>query len=111
MAQTRELVEEQKQSLTETEDVFLIITSISEQIRHSIADVSKEMTNIAADQVAFGEIIQEFAAGSEETAAASEEVNASTDEQLHHLQQVAETSEQLMEQTNQLNDLIKRFTI
>ncbi|GGE69491.1 methyl-accepting chemotaxis protein [Priestia taiwanensis] len=111
MTQTRQLADEQKQSLTETEDVFLVITSIAEQVRLSIADISTAMNNIGNEQAAFGEILQEFAAGSEETAAASEEVNASTDEQLQHLQQVVETSEQLIEQTDELRELVKRFNI
>jgi methyl-accepting chemotaxis protein len=111
MTQTRELADEQKKSLTETEDVFLIITSISEQVRYSITDISKAMTNIGEEQAAFGEVLQEFAAGSQETAAASEEVNASTDEQLTHLQQVEATSEQLIEQTERLKELVKRFNI
>ncbi|GGE69486.1 methyl-accepting chemotaxis protein [Priestia taiwanensis] len=111
MTQTRQLADEQKQSLTETEEVFLVITSIAEQVRLSITDISTSMNHIGEEQVAFGAILQEFAAGSEETAAASEEVNASTDEQLQHLQQVAETSEQLIEQTNELREVVKRFNI
>jgi methyl-accepting chemotaxis protein len=111
MTETRQLADEQKKSLTETEETFVIITSISEQVNRSIADISKAMNSIREEQMIFGEVLQEFAAGSEETAAASEEVNASTDEQLYNLQQVASTSRQLMEQTERLRELVQRFTI
>jgi methyl-accepting chemotaxis protein len=111
MNYTRQMSDEQQQSVTNTEEAFQLIMSASERLTQSVQEVTTEVDNIANEQVAFAEVIQVFAAGSQETAAASEEVNASTDEQLTYLQHVVSTTESLQEESKKLKKLVRHFHV
>lgn len=111
MNQTRQMANEQQQSVMNTESAFNSITSAADKLAQSVKQVTVEMENIAKDQETFGQIIQVFAAGSEETAAASEEVNASIDEQLTYLQHVATTSDDLQINSQKVRELVQHFRV
>ncbi|GGE69501.1 methyl-accepting chemotaxis protein [Priestia taiwanensis] len=111
MQHTREMADEQQQSVGNTEQAFQSIIAASERLTESVQEVTKEVDSIAEEQEAFAGVIQVFAAGSQETAAASEEVNASTDEQSTYLQHVMTTSENLQEESKKLKELVERFRV
>jgi methyl-accepting chemotaxis protein len=111
MNHTRQMADEQQQSVANTESAFQLIISASERLTQSVQEVTTEVDTIADEQAAFAEVIQVFAAGSQETAAASEEVNASTDEQLSYLQHVVSTTESLQEESKKLKELVQHFHV
>jgi methyl-accepting chemotaxis protein len=111
MQHTRQIADEQQQSVANTEQAFQSIIAVSERLAESVQEVTTEVDKIAHEQSSFAEVIQVFAAGSQETAAASEEVNASTDEQFTYLQHVVSTSEGLQEESKKLKELVQHFQV
>jgi methyl-accepting chemotaxis protein len=111
MNQTRQMANDQQQSVMNTERAFESITTAADKLAQSVKEVTIEMDKIAHEQSTFAKVIQVFAAGSEETAAASEEINASTDEQLTYLQHVATTSDHLQVDSQKLKELVQHFRV
>ncbi|MBP2242666.1 methyl-accepting chemotaxis protein [Cytobacillus eiseniae] len=111
MDRTKETFNQQSDVVKETELNFNNLSEFVEGMRQSILYISNEMIHIAESKEEVIGGIHNMAAMSEQSAASCEEVSASTDEQVHALQSVAASAEQLTELSNELKEVVDRFKI
>ncbi|KMY55583.1 hypothetical protein AC623_17930 [Bacillus sp. FJAT-27231] len=111
MQETRETFQHQEAVVHNTGTAFGEIAKLMEEMKYSIDEVYNEVQEVAKHKEEVARTIQIMAATSEETAASCEEVSASTAEQLHAIQAVAESAEQLTNLSNDLQSATNQFKV
>ncbi|HEY9576605.1 MAG TPA: methyl-accepting chemotaxis protein [Pseudobacillus sp.] len=111
MQETRETFQHQETVVHDTGTAFREIAKLMEEMKLSIDTVYDEIQEVAKHKEEVAKTIQTMAATSEETAASCEEVSASTVEQLHTIQTVAESAEQLTNLSNELQSVTNQFKV
>ncbi|WP_404318125.1 methyl-accepting chemotaxis protein [Bacillus lumedeiriae] len=111
MVKTRTNFDNQTAVVEETGAVFEALSSLVERIETSIATINQEIIEAAEAKNEVLQVMEGIAASSQQSAAASEEISASADEQLRAIQAVTESSERLMELSNELKSAVGRFKL
>jgi len=111
MSKTKEITLEQNAAVKDTETAFMTIQDLMYQVIHSIDNMSDEMKKTVTLKDDVVQSIESLSAISEESAAAAEEVSASTQDQLQAIDTVSKSAEELNQSSNELEQLIKKFTI
>jgi methyl-accepting chemotaxis protein len=111
MKKTRSNFDEQTTAVEETSAIFNQLSMLVETIESSILMINREIKEVALakDDVIYS--MSGIAATSQQSAAASEEVSASAEEQLKAIRTVSESSEQLMELSVELKEVVEQFKL
>ncbi|WP_346898372.1 methyl-accepting chemotaxis protein [Clostridium sp. UBA7503] len=111
MDEVKEIVNEQTESVKETETKFEgiaeateLVMDIVEQLNHSTELMEQNKDNIL-------ELVQNLSAISEENAAGTQEASASMEEQAATIEEIANSGESLSSIAEDLNSLIEKFKI
>ena len=90
------------------------VRRLAEETQKNSADISEITNQIVGDLGvkvrSLQEILQNFAAQSEEFSAISEEVGASTEEQTAAMSQLTNAAQKLAQQADSLADSVSKFT-
>ncbi|WP_133058603.1 methyl-accepting chemotaxis protein [Halalkalibacter urbisdiaboli] len=100
----------QKDSVTDTEQVFQSINDSVQSIIQSIKNIDNGVTNMNELQKEVLSAIESISAFTEQSAASTQQVSASTEEQLKAIDQVAQSAEKLSELSEELKTSIKQFS-
>lgn len=111
MSKTFTIVQGQHEAVETTEKSFNEIESAVGNIVESIEDVSKSILQLHASKNTMLSSIERIATISETNAGMTEEVTASVDEQQKAVQLVTDSSNNLSEEIQGLQESIKKFTI
>ncbi|MBU8881267.1 methyl-accepting chemotaxis protein [Bacillus sp. FJAT-29790] len=111
MNKTKENFNLQSEVVNDTEVNFHTISDLVENMKESILFIHSEMDRVSESKEELTSGIHIMAAMAEQSAASCEEVSASTDEQVHALQTVAESAEQLTELSNELKEVVDKFKL
>ena len=111
MSKTFTIVQGQHEAVETTEKSFNEIESAVGNIIESIEDVSKSILQLHASKNTMLASIERIATISETNAGMTEEVTASVDEQQKAVQLVTDSSNDLSEEIQGLQESIKKFTI
>lgn len=111
MSKTFAIVQGQHEAVETTEKSFNEIESAVGNIIESIEDVSRSIVQLNASKNTMLASIERIATISETNAGMTEEVTASVDEQQKAVQLVTESSNNLSEEIQGLQESIKKFTI
>ncbi len=111
MEKTYDIVQGQQQSVTMTENSFKEIESAVKNIVCSIEEVSVSIVQLNTSKDTMLNSIENIATISEASAARTEEVTASVDEQLHAIQMVTESANNLTNEIQGLQSAIQQFNI
>lgn len=111
MSKTFTIVQGQHEAVETTEKSFNEIESAVGNIIESIEDVSKSILQLHASKNTMLASIERIATISETNAGMTEEVTASVDEQQKAVQLVTDSSNNLSEEIQGLQESIKKFTI
>ena len=96
-----------------------------EDAGHAFANITQHIHDLSGQMMDVSEVVEELTSGSEavmnsinevsivveDTASATEEVSAMTEEQLASLQEMSDTSKQLNQMSDALDELVKRFKL
>ncbi|OAH58748.1 hypothetical protein AWH49_03470 [Domibacillus aminovorans] len=104
MKKTHSNFDEQMNVVEETSMIFTKISTLVGTIALSISTINSEIKEVALTK---DEVIYVMAG----IASASEEVSASAEEQLKAIRTVTESSEQLMELSIDLKEVVERFKL
>ncbi|KGR86129.1 methyl-accepting chemotaxis protein [Lysinibacillus odysseyi] len=111
MAKTFTIVQGQHEAVETTEKSFNEIENAVGNIMESIEDVSRSILQLNASKDTMLSSIERIALISETNAGMTEEVTASVDEQQKAIQLVTDSSNNLSEEIQGLQESIKKFTI
>ncbi|GER66866.1 putative sensory transducer protein YvaQ [Weizmannia acidilactici] len=90
---------------------FEIIKAKVEDMAERIQGVSAAFSHILASSQKMGESVEHIAAVTEESAAGAEEISASVLEQRHSIESIAESAKTLASMVEQMNSLVRKFTL
>ncbi|NUU80102.1 methyl-accepting chemotaxis protein [Paenibacillus xylanilyticus] len=96
-----------------------------EDAGHAFANITQHIHDLSSQMMDVSAVVEELTSGSEavmnsinevsivveDTASATEEVSAMTEEQLASLQEMSDTSKQLNQMSDALDELVKRFKL
>ncbi|MCY6484198.1 methyl-accepting chemotaxis protein [Clostridium aestuarii] len=109
MQQMTTIVNEQTESVKETENKFEGIAQAIEKTRKAIDTLNESEKMMANKKDNIISSIENLSAISEENAAATEEVSASVEEQTASMEQISNASESLAELAEEMNIIIAQF--
>ncbi|MEK3707364.1 methyl-accepting chemotaxis protein [Paenibacillus sp. FSL R7-0198] len=104
-------VNEGLRTIEDAGNAFSTITQHIHNLSGEILEVSAVVEELTSGSEAVMKSINEVSAVVEDTASATEEVSAMTEEQLASLQEMSDTSKQLNEMSDALDQLVKRFKL
>ncbi|WP_340401315.1 methyl-accepting chemotaxis protein [Paenibacillus sp. FSL H8-0079] len=104
-------VNEGLQTIEDAGHAFSTITQHIHNLSGEVLEVSAVVEELTSGSEAVMKSISEVSAVVEDTASATEEVSAMTEEQLASLQEMSDTSKQLNEMSDALDQLVKRFKL
>ncbi|WP_050180236.1 methyl-accepting chemotaxis protein [Domibacillus robiginosus] len=111
MKKTRSNFNEQTEAVEETSKVFHQLSTLVSTIDSSIAAINQEIKEVGTIKDEVIHTMTGIAAASQQSAAASEEVSASAEEQLRAVRTVTDSSEQLMELSTDLKEMVNQFKL
>ncbi|OXS76533.1 methyl-accepting chemotaxis protein [Domibacillus enclensis] len=111
MSKTRQNFDDQMTSVEETSRVFHQLSSVVDTMEASILTINREIKEAGAAKEDVIHTMTGIAAASQQSAAASEEVSASAEEQLKAIKTVTDSSEQLMELSVELKEVVDQFKL
>ncbi|MBM7647378.1 methyl-accepting chemotaxis protein [Bacillus ectoiniformans] len=106
-----QLMEGQNQSVSDTESAFTHNAELAYNLGQSVSDLTAKLKDMIGYKEKAMLSIQSVSAISEQTAASAEQVSASASEQQRELERVAETTEQMNQIANELEEVVNRFTL
>ncbi|MGO4730200.1 methyl-accepting chemotaxis protein [Paenibacillus sp. 2KB_22] len=104
-------VNEGLRTIEDAGNAFSTITQHIHNLSGEVLEVSAVVEELTSGSEAVMRSINEVSAVVEDTASATEEVSAMTEEQLASLQEMSDTSKQLNEMSDALDQLVKRFKL
>ncbi|WP_017689518.1 methyl-accepting chemotaxis protein [Paenibacillus sp. PAMC 26794] len=104
-------VNEGLRTIEDAGNAFSTITQHIHNLSGEVLEVSAVVEELTSGSEAVMKSINEVSAVVEDTASATEEVSAMTEEQLASLQEMSDTSKQLNEMSDALDQLVKRFKL
>ncbi|MBY0218324.1 methyl-accepting chemotaxis protein [Paenibacillus illinoisensis] len=104
-------VNEGLRTIEDAGHAFANITQHIHELSGQMMDVSAVVEEITSGSEAVMNSINEVSIVVEDTASATEEVSAMTEEQLASLQEMSDTSKQLNQMSDALDELVKRFKL
>ncbi|MBY0118307.1 methyl-accepting chemotaxis protein [Paenibacillus xylanexedens] len=104
-------VNEGLRTIEDAGNAFSTITQHIHNLSGEVLEVSAVVEELTSGSEAVMKSINEVSAVVEDTASATEEVSAMTEEQLASLQEMSDTSKQLNEMSDTLDQLVKRFKL
>ncbi|MEK4361182.1 methyl-accepting chemotaxis protein [Paenibacillus sp. FSL M8-0212] len=104
-------VNEGLRTIEDAGNAFSTITQHIHNLSGEILEVSAVVEELTSGSEAVMKSINEVSAVVEDTASATEEVSAMTEEQLASLQEMSDTSKQLNEMSDALDQLVKQFKL
>ncbi|MCP1183254.1 methyl-accepting chemotaxis protein [Paenibacillus sp. 1781tsa1] len=104
-------VNEGLRTIEDAGNAFSTITQHIHNLSGEVLEVSAVVEQLTSGSEAVMRSINEVSAVVEDTASATEEVSAMTEEQLASLQEMSDTSKQLNEMSDALDQLVKRFKL
>lgn len=111
MKKTRENFDKQSTAVQEANGVFLQLATAVDKMESAIFTMNQEITDASSAKNIVLQSMESIAATSQQSAASSEEVSASAEEQSKAIHSVTESAEQLMELSQELGTLVRRFTV
>ncbi|WP_231584203.1 methyl-accepting chemotaxis protein [Domibacillus indicus] len=111
MKKTRSNFDEQITAVTETSRIFHKLSALVDTMEQSITTINSEIKEVALTKDAVIHTMTGIASTSQQSAAASEEVSASAEEQLKAVRTVTKSSEQLMELSIELKEVVDQFKL
>ena len=104
-------VNEGLRTIEDAGNAFSTITQHIHNLSGEVLEVSAVVEELTSGSEDVMKSINEVSAVVEDTASATEEVSAMTEEQLASLQEMSDTSKQLNEMSDALDQLVKRFKL
>lgn len=104
-------VNEGLRTIEDAGNAFSTITQHIHNLSGEVLEVSAVVEELTSGSEAVMKSINEVSAVVEDTASATEEVSAMTEEQLASLQEMSDTSKQLNEMSDALDQLVKQFKL
>lgn len=104
-------VNEGLRTIEDAGNAFSTITQHIHNLSGEVLEVSSVVEELTSGSEDVMKSINEVSAVVEDTASATEEVSAMTEEQLASLQEMSDTSKQLNEMSDALDQLVKRFKL
>ncbi len=111
MDEVKEIVNEQSNSVKETESKFKGIAEATELIMNIIEQLNQSSDLMAKNKNNIIELVHNLSAISEENAAGTQEASASMEEQAATIEEIANSGESLSSIAEDLNSLIEKFKI
>lgn len=109
--QARGIVKSQVEALTKTVTTFESISGHVSELVNNLNDITEGAAEIASAKDDAMDSIRNISAVSQQTAASSEEVSATAIEQIHSVELLSKSAEELAEQANELERAILQFKI
>lgn len=111
ISKNAESMEIQNQSVSSTEQSFKHNWELTDQMNQSIIELTSNLAEMIEHKDQAVLAIQNVSAVSEETAASAEQVSASSISQQRELENVADTTVQMNEIVNELDEIVKKFIV
>ncbi|WP_301109111.1 methyl-accepting chemotaxis protein [Sporosarcina sp.] len=111
IASNMQVMEEQNQSVSSTEESFSQNVELTNQMRQAIMELTAELEEMLVHKDQAMLAIQSVSAVSEETAASAEQVSASSEAQQSEVERVAESTTRMKEIAGELQDVVNRFRL
>lgn len=109
--ENKTVVESQTLSVSKTNDKFIGISEIIDQMKAMIDEIRKSSSTMDNKKIEIVDVMENLSAISEENAAGTEQASASVQQQSSSMQEISESSDELAKLAEEMQSIVSRFKI